>query len=320
MKRNSKVLEGFSRFSKDYMSIIGLIILFIVFTISSPYFFTGTNIINILLQTVTVAIVAIGQGMLIIMFQVDLSIGYNVCLTCCVFAKLIKDFNWNPALGILVALIIGTAVGMVNGFLVSYVGIPAFIATLGLQYVCRGAAKLITNATPIGNLPESIGWLGNGYVGPIPIPVIFLIVLFVFFSFIMEETKFGRDVYAVGGGKVAAYYAGIPTKKVMFLGFAITGLLCGVSGVILTSRLNSAAITNGNLYEFDAYIGASIGGISLLGGKGKLAGALFGSLFLVTFFNGMTMLNVNPFWQDVLKGIVLILAMVLDVVRNRRRA
>lgn len=306
-------------FSKDYMSLLAILLIGVIFSFASPYFLKINNIINILLQTATVAIVAIGQGMLIITGQVDLSLGYQVCLTGCIFAYMMKFQNWNPFLAFLLALVIGCVVGMANGFLVSYCNIPAFIATLGLQYICRGASKIVTNATPIGNLPESISFLGNGYVGFIPVPVLIMVILFIIFAFIMSKTKFGREVYAVGGGKEAAFYAGINTKKVQFLVYVIAGLLCAVSGAVLTSRLNSASLTNGLLYEFDAYIGASLGGLSLTGGKGKLIGALFGSVFLVMFFNGMTMLNVDPFWQDVLKGVVLIVAIGLDAFRNRKR-
>ena len=315
---NEKVSGRVKTFTRDYMSLIAVLLIFIIFSFASPYFFKLNNIMNIFLQTATVAIVAIGQGMLIITGQVDLSLGYQVCITGCIFAYMMKFENWNPVAAIILALIVGCVAGAVNGVLVAYCNIPAFIATLGIQYVCRGAAKIITNATPIGNLPKSIAFLGNGYVGFIPVPVLLMLILFAVFVFIMAKTKFGRDVYAVGGGREAAFYAGINTTKVQFFVYVIAGLLCAVSGVVLTSRLNSAAITNGNLYEFDAYIGASIGGISLTGGKGKLIGALFGSIFLVTFFNGMTMMNVDPFWQDVLKGVVLIGAIGLDAFRNRK--
>ena len=222
-------------------------------------------------------------------------------------------------MAIILALVVGTVIGMLNGYLVSYVGLPAFIATLGLQNIAKGFAKIISNATPIAQLPNEISFIGQGYIGPIPFSVIIMFVLYILFTFIMQRTKFGRSVYAVGGGKEAAYYSGIDTKKIQFITFAITGLLAGVSGVVLTSRLGSASITNGNLYEFDAYIAVAIGGVSLSGGKGKIIGPMFGTLFLITFFNGMTMLNVDPFWQDVLKGVVLLLAIILDVFRNRKK-
>lgn len=313
------VWELMTKFSKDYMSLVAILLIGVIFSFASPFFFSGSNFSNILLQASTTGIVAIGQGLLMITGQVDLSLGYNVCLTGCVFAYTMKYMGLNPFLAIIVAVVLGIVIGAANGVLVAYCGIPAFIATLGLQNVCKGFAKIITNATPIATLPKEIAFIGRGYLWAIPISVLIMIFLYILFSFIMRKTRFGRNVYAVGGGREAAFYSGINTKLIIFLSFAIAGLLAAVSGVVLTSRLDSAAITNGNLYEFDAYISAAIGGISLAGGKGKIIGAMFGSIFLVTFFNGMTMLNVDPFWQDVLKGVVLIAAIGLDVFRNRKK-
>lgn len=314
-----KVLKFVSKFSKDYMSLVAILLIGIVFSFSSPYFFNTGNFSNILLQSATVGIVAIGQGLLIVTGQVDLSLGYNVCITGAIFAYTMKFMDVNPYVAIIIAIVLGFVIGSMNGFLVAYCGLPAFIATLGLQNIAKGLAKIITKATPISSLPEEIAFMGRGYVGSIPISVIIMVVLYIIFAFIMKKTKFGRNVYAVGGGKEAAFFSGIDTKKITFLSFGIAGLLAGVAGVVLTSRLNSASITNGNLYEFDAYIGAAIGGISLSGGKGKIVGAMFGTIFLITFFNGMTMLNVDPFWQDVLKGVVLVAAIGLDVFRNRKK-
>ena len=315
----NKALKYVLKFTKDYMSLVAILIISIVFSLASPYFFNTGNFANILLQSATVGIVAIGQGLLIVTGQVDLSLGYNVCITGSIFAYLMKFMDVNPYVAIIIALILGFVIGSMNGFLVAYCSLPAFIATLGLQNIAKGLAKIITNATPIASLPEEIAFMGRGYVGPIPISVIIMVALYIIFAFIMKKTKFGRNVFAVGGGKEAAFYSGINTKKITFISFAIAGLLAGVAGVVLTSRLNSASITNGSLYEFDAYISAAIGGISLSGGKGKIVGAMFGTIFLITFFNGMTMLNVDPFWQDVLKGVVLVAAIGLDVFRNRKK-
>ena len=198
--------------------------------------------------------------------------------------------------------------------------LPAFIATLGLQNISKGAAKIITNASAIANLPESIAFLGRGYVLGIPVSVIIMISLYIIAAIVSRKTKIGRHIYAVGGGSEAAFFAGINVKKTRCIAFASAGFLAALGGVILMSRLNSGTVMNGNLYEFDAIIGCVIGGISLAGGKGKIIQALFGSVFLILFFNGMTMLNVDPFYQDVLKGIVLVSAVVIDVFRNKKRS
>lgn len=311
--------ETISKFSKDYMALMAILIMMVVFSFTSPYFFTAMNLKNILLQTATVGIVTIGEALLIATGQFDLSLGQNACVAGIVAAYLMKIVGINPFLAIFIALCLGAVIGAVNGFLFAYCGIPAFMATLGLQNICKGFAKILSNATPIGDLPSSISFIGRGYLGVIPICVIILITLFVIAEFMTRKTKFGRSIFAIGGGSEAAFFSGVNIKKVSLLTFTLAGFLAALGGVVLISRLNSAAITNGNLYEFDAIIASVLGGISLTGGKGKIINALFGAIFLIMFFNGMTMLNVDPFWQDVLKGIVLVAAIALDIFRNRRK-
>ena len=315
----NNLTKNISKFTKEYASLVAIFIMLIVFSLASPYFFSAENFSNILLQTATVGIVTIGQALLITTGQFDLSLGQNACLSSIVAAYLMKIVGLNPIPAILIALAVGALVGAANGFLYAYCGIPAFMATLGLMYVCKGFAKIISNATPIANLPNSIGFLGRGYLGPIPNSVIIMVGLFILFQFMSRKTRFGRNIYAVGGGASAAYFSGINTKRIYLYVFTIAGLLSAAGGIVLMSRLNSASITNGNQYEFDAVIASVIGGISLSGGKGKIIGALFGSIFLVMFFNGMTMLNVDPFYQDVIKGFVLVVAIAVDILRNRRK-
>lgn len=317
--RSGDLTKNISKFTKEYASLVAIFLMLIVFSFASPYFFNAENFTNILLQTATVGIVTIGQALLITTGQFDLSLGQNACLSSIVAAYLMKIVGLNPVVSILIALTVGALVGALNGFLYAYCGIPAFMATLGLMYVCKGFAKIISNATPIANLPESIGFFGRGYLGPIPISVIIMVGLFILFQFISRKTRFGRNIYAVGGGTSAAYFSGINTKRIHLYVFTLAGFLSAAGGIVLMSRLNSASITNGNQYEFDAVIASVIGGISLSGGKGKIIGALFGSIFLVMFFNGMTMLNVDSFYQDVIKGFVLVIAIAVDILRNRKK-
>ena len=227
---NEKVSGRLKNFTRDYMSLIAVLLIFVIFSFTSPYFLKLNNVMNIFLQTATVAIVAIGQGMLIITGQVDLSLGYQVCITGCIFAYMMKFQGWNPIAAILLALLVGCVAGAVNGFLVAYCNIPAFIATLGIQYVCRGLAKIITNATPIGNLPKSISVLGNGYVGFIPVPVLIMLILFavgnrvpiiaVIIMIWRDTIVDGLRMSASAKGKVVA--AGMPGKiKTVLQMFAI---------------------------------------------------------------------------------------------------
>lgn len=315
----SNIGENLSKFSKEYAVLIGIIIMCIIFAIMSPYFFTAQNIKNIFLQCSALSIVAIGQALVIICGQFDLSLGQCVTFTSAVAAYMMKFMGINPWLSIFVALLLGCAVGLTNGVLYAYFKIPAFIATLGLQMICRSVAKIVTNATPIARLPEEIAFLGRGYIGVFPICVIIMIVLYIMVQFVTYKTRFGRNIYATGGGAEAAYFAGINTKKYYCMTFAMAGLFAAFGGVILMSRLDSVSLTNGNLYEFDSVIACVIGGLSLTGGKGKVIGALFGVIFLVIFFNGMTMMNIDPFYQDAIKGVVLIVAIMLDVFRNKNK-
>ncbi|NLC39926.1 MAG: ABC transporter permease [Clostridiaceae bacterium] len=325
-KRN--YLSDISRLSKDYMSVVGIILLAIIFSISSylkhgaQYFMTIQNWTNIMLQSSTVAIVALGQSIILLTGNFDLSLGRNVAFVSAVGAILMKSVGMNTGLVILIMFVLGAFLGAFNGFMTAYVGIPAFIATLGTQYISYGLAKLLTQATPIPNLPESIGWLGRGYVlnNIIPISVILMLFVYIFAQFVTSKTKVGRNIYALGGSQEAAFFSGINVKRYTFGTFVTAGLLCALGALVLMSRLNSVAVTNGQNYEFDAVIGSIIGGISLAGGKGRVIGTMFGCIFLITMFNGFSQLGVDPFVQDVLKGIVLVAAITLDVVRNRKKA
>ena len=324
-KKSAK--EVIVSFAKDWMSLVGIALLLIVFTILSrakfgeQYFLTWSNFKNILLQTSAIAIVAIGQSILLLGGNFDLSLGRMLCLTSCVGAILMKAENPMP-LGIIIALmfLIGLVVGAINGTMVAIIGVPAMIATLGTQYICYGLAKLITQAVPIPKMPEAISWLGRGYVGEIPVCAIIMVVLYVIAQFLTTKTKAGRNIYAVGGSKEAAFFSGINVKAYHFGTFILGSILSTFGGLVLMSRLNSVAVTNGQNYEFDGVISSIIGGVSLAGGKGRVIGTMFGALFLNILFNGFSQMGVDPFVQDVLKGIVLVLAVTLDVIGNMRKS
>ncbi len=312
--------KALTKFSMEYAVVFAILILGTIFSFASEYFLTWDNMTNILLQAATLAIVAIGQATVLTTGQFDLSLGQNVCLTGYVMAYCMNMFGLPSLLSIFIGLITACTVGAINGVLFAYCGIPAFIATLGMQNICRGAAKLITNATPISRLPEDIAMIGRGYIfNAIPVSVVIMILLYVAMQFISQKTKLGRNFYAVGGNPEAAFFAGINKKKTYLIAFIMAGGFAGIGSTVLLSRLNSANVTNGNLYEFDAMIACVIGGLSMTGGKGKIVGAMLGAIFLILFFNGMTMLNVDPFFQDILKGVVLIVAIGIDVFRNRQK-
>lgn len=319
--------KGFKGFFKDWISLVGIVLLAIVFSIFSyvkfdaQYFLTWRNWKIILLQTSTVAIVALGQSIILLTGNFDLSLGRMVCLTSCVGALMMKNMGMPTGVAIVLMFVLGIALGALNGSLTAYVGVPAFIATLGTQYICYGVAKLITQAVPIPKMPASISWLGRGYIfNEIPISALLMVLLYAVAQFVTSKTRVGRNLYAVGGSREAAFFSGIDVKRYYFGTFVLGGILATFGGLVLMSRLDSVAVTNGENYEFDAVIASIIGGVSLAGGKGRVIGTMFGCIFLNMLFNGFSQLGVDPFLQDVLKGIVLVLAVVLDVLSNRKKS
>lgn len=327
-KENTFFGKVVREFCKNWMSIIGIILLAIVFSVLSylkngqQFFMTWDNWRMILIQSSTVTIVAIGQSLILIGGNFDLSLGRIVCLTGCVGAVLMKNVGLPVGVSIAIMFAVGLAVGVINGFLTAYVGIPAFISTLGTQYICYGIAKYITNATPIPRMPEEIAWLGRGslFGGFLPSCVLIMLVLYIIVQFMTSKTRIGRNLYAVGGSKEAAFFSGINVKKYHFFTFVVAALLATFGSLILMSRLNSVAVTNGQNYEFDAVIGSIIGGVSLSGGKGCVIGTMFGCLFLNILFNGFSQMGIDPFIQDILKGLVLVIAVTLDIVSNKKKS
>ena len=313
---------------KDWMSLVGIALLIIVFSIISyikfgaQYFLTWDNWKTILLQSSTVAIVALGQSIMLLTGNFDLSLGRMVCLTSCVGAVLMKNVGMSTGLAIVIMFAIGLTVGLVNGLMVAYVGVPAMIATLGTQYICYGVAKLLTQAVPIPKMPESIAWMGRGYIfnNTFPVCVLLMLALYIVAQFVTSKTKVGRNLYAVGGSREAAFFSGINVKLYQLGTFLLGGILATFGGLVLMSRLNSVAVPNGQNYEFDAVISSIIGGVSLAGGKGRVIGTMFGCIFLNTLFNGFSQMGVDPFVQDVLKGVVLVLAVTLDVASNKKKS
>jgi len=319
-------MKKIANFAKRWISVAGIVLLLVIFMAASQvkfgaqYFLTWSNVKNILLQTSAVAVVAIGQSVLLIGGNFDLSLGRVVCLTSCVGALLMRG-GVNPLLAIAVMFAVGLAVGAANGLMVAYIRVPTMIATLGTQFICYGLAKLLTQAMPIAPLPDAIAWVGRGYLAEmIPVCALITLVLYLAAQFIMTRTRVGRNVFALGSSQEAAFYSGIHVKKTVFFSFVLAAVLATFGGIMLMSRLNSASITNGQNYEFDAIIAAIIGGVSLSGGKGHVMGTLCGALFLSILFIGFSQMGVDSYVQDVLKGIVLVLAVVLDVLGNRKKA
>ena len=326
MEQKTKgVLGSLLTFLSSYMIIIPIILLIIVWTAVAPNFMTYGNWMNILRQVSMIAILAAGAFFIMATGDFDLGLASVVGITGCVFAKLIVDLGWNPVLAALVAILLGVFTGVINGCMVTYFGIPAFIATLGMQYVARGFCYVVTNSYPISGLPDSIGWIGRGYlkiggVNIVPWSVVVMVLVYVVTAFVAAKTKFGRYVYAVGGNAEAAWLSGINASRIKRMVFTLGGLAAGLVGVILVSRLSSGQPQGGEGWEFKAVIAVVMGGVSLTGGKGKPIGVALGAVYVGILENGMTLLNINSYYQQIVQGIVLVLAIGFDVYKSRRQA
>ena len=310
--------SNLARVSREYMILLVMLILIVIFSLASPYFFTPNNLVTILLQSSTIAITAIGQAFVVLTGNLDLSLGQSVCLTSYIAALLMMKANVNPWLALLCCLCAACLIGLINGILVAYLRISAFIATLGMMNICTGMSKILSNSATIANLPKQISFIGRGTIGGFfPVSVLIMLILYIVMTFVASQTTLGRQIYAIGGNREAAFFSGIKVKRYTMIAYVIAGLMVGISSCVLLARLDAATISSGKSYEFDAVIGCVLGGISMTGGKGKIPQAMFGVIFLTIFINGMTQLNVNPFIQDVIKGLVLIVAVAIDGMRNR---
>lgn len=297
-------------------TLLGLLILMVVFTVLSSIFLTRTNITNILIQSGTNAIIAVGMTYVIISGNIDISVGASLALSSCVGAKLMVDTG-NVLLGVLAALLTGILLGLFNGTLVAYLGFPPFIVTLSTMWLFRGVAYLYTGGQAIVGLPEGMAVFAMGSFLYIPNIVWLIAVVYIICYIVLQKTTAGRKVCAVGDNEESARLSGINVKKVTLAAFMLSGFCAGLSGIVYMSRLNSGQPIAGQSYEMYAIAAAVIGGASLTkGGIGSMIGTLIGAIFISVLQNGLTILNVNTYWQQVCMGIVLLLAVGLDRVRK----
>ena len=294
-----------------------LILIVIIFSFIAPNFMTEANMMNITRQASINIVLAAGMTFVILTGGIDLSVGSILGVT----AVMALVGSLNPALAdfaVPIALIAGLGMGVFNGLLVAYAGLPPFIVTLGTYTALRGAAYLVADGTTVINSKISFDWIGNGYLGSIPWLVIIAFAVIAVCWFILRRTTLGTHIYAVGGNLQAARLTGIKVSLVLIFVYATSGLLSGLGGVMSASRLYSA---NGNLgvgYELDAIAAVILGGTSFVGGIGTITGTLIGALIIATLNNGMTLMGVSYFWQLVIKGGVIIVAVLIDKYRTRK--
>jgi ribose transport system permease protein len=296
-----------------------LVLICILFAVLTPNFLTQNNLVNVVRQASINIVLAAGMTFVILTGGIDLAVGSVLGFTAviAVVVSLIPGLDWAavPA-----ALVAGRIVGVLTGMMVAYVGLPPFIVTLGTYTAIRGAAYLAAGGTTVINSKIGFAWIGNGYVGPIPWLVIIALLIIAVSAFVLHRTVLGVHVYAVGGNPQAARLTGIPVPFVLIFAYGVSGLLSGLGGVMSASRLYSAQGQLGIGYELDAIAAVILGGTSFVGGIGTVFGTLIGALIIAVLNNGLTLMNVSFYWQLVIKGAVIILAVMLDKLRTRGQA
>ena len=298
---------------KNLGPLLGLIGLFVIITILNPGFLAPANLANLLRQVSINALISFGMTFVILTGGIDLSVGSILALSTALMAGLMKG-GTDPILAMIVCGLIGVILGTLNGLIITVGRVAPFIATLATMTIFRGATLVYTDGRPISGLSSNPFFtaFGGGDIGGLPIPAITMFVMFLLLWFVLSKTTLGRKTYAVGGSEKVSFIAGIRISRVKVFAYAITGFLCAIAGIIITSRLNSAQPTAGTGYELDAIAAVVLGGTSLVGGKGRLSGTLVGALIIGTLTNGLNILNVSSFYQQVVKGVVILLAVFMD--------
>lgn len=304
---------------KQFSTIILLVVMILFFSVFTDSFLAVRNAINILRQVAVLSILSVGMTYVIISGGMDLTVGSMLGLTGVICAKLLAGAGMNPVLAILITLALATAFGTITGFLIVSLKVPAIVITLGMMTVARGLAFIISGGLPIYDIPEGVVYLGQGYIGIIPLPVIVMLVIILAANFVLNHSYIGRYIYAIGGNEEAARLAGVAVDKVKVGLYAVSGFLAGIAGVILMARVSSGAPASGTGMEMDVVTAVVIGGVSINGGKGKISGAFIGALIIGVLGNGLTIMNIGEYYQQVVKGVVLILAVAFDTFSNTDR-
>jgi len=294
--------------------LFALIALMIITGIINPRFATASNFINILRQSSINVILAAGTVFVISHGEMDLSIGSTLALAGVIASGIAVKFS--TLFGILLSLIFGIAVGFFNGFIVNYILLPSFIVTLATMTIIRGFCYVYTQGVAITGLPQPFVYLGNGKIGPIPVIIIFALVIIIFLDILLRRTKFGRYTRAIGDNREAARLSGIQVKKHSILVFILNGLVASIAGILLASRIISGHPGVGSGYELNAIAAVVIGGGSLRGGVGSVSGVVLGAFFMTTLSNVLNLLSVSSFWQMIIVGVVIIVAISTEKFRK----
>jgi len=301
-----------------YGAMVAVLLLGVLLSIASPYFLTTGNLTNILVQASVIALLAGGQTFVILTGGVDLAVGALTALAGAVAGHLMIKLGVDVYLAMGVALAIGAAVGLFNGYLVAFVGIPSFIVTLGGLTLWRGLAFESTGGFDNAGMPEPMPFIGYGEWLGIPMPIVITAVYFVVMAFVLSSTKLGRYVYAMGSNEMGARQVGIPIKGYKLAVYVVSGLSCALGAIVLMARMDSSSGKMAQMFELDAIAAVILGGTSLFGGRGSIWGSLLGAILITMVRNGMNLMEISQFKQMMAIGAVVIVAVWIDVIRRQR--
>ncbi len=294
------------------------ILLCILLTCMNPTFLSARKLLNLFRSGSFYVILAMGILITMVGGVFDMSVG-SIMGFAGIVAALMAQKNMNVFLIIIVVIAIGIVCGALNGALTAYLGITPFIATMGTQLIWRGFTVLTTGGYPVNGLSESFCWMGTSSILGIPTPIYIMVILAVITWYIMTRTKLGRHIYATGGNIQAAITCGINTRRIQLITYVYSGIMAAVAGMLMTARLSSGQVSTGTGVEMDAIAGAVIGGSSMAGGVGSVMGTFFGTIVIATLKNGMTLVSLDQYWQKVAQGVVIVLAVLLDIARRKLR-
>ena len=315
---NKKTNPVVSYFKRNVGTLIGLAVLIVIVSFATPKFLTKSNLLNVLKANSVNAIISCGMLMAILMGEIDISVGSTVGLSAVIAATTLTKFNFPIPLVVLCTILTGAVVGIVNGFSISYLQVPAFVATLATQCIGRGLTEILTGGVTIRIRDDFYTSLGNKAIGGVSITIFYAAAILILTWFLLNRTRFGYYVYALGGNKLAAQYSGVNVRFFNMFPYILIGLFSGLGGMIWSARLGSAAAMLGAGFEMDAIAAVVIGGTSMSGGVGTVGGTLIGVLIIGVITNGLNLIGINAFWQDVLKGAIIMAAVIFDVMRKRK--
>ncbi len=307
------------RLATDYALVAATLVMGAAFAAMAPGFLSVDNAVNIALSIAVTGILAVGMTAVILTGGIDLSVGSVVALAG-VCAAIVAARTGSVALAFGAALAVGAISGAVSGGLVTALGVPAFVATLAMLTVARGLAFIVSGGRSVGDLPDAFGALGRATPLGVPAPVLLMAAVMLAGAYVLRRTVFGRHVYAVGGNPEAAWLAGVATRRVTWAVYALSGALAGLAGLTLASRLGAGVPNAGVQYELDVIAAVVVGGTSLSGGRGTVAGSLWGAVFIGVLTNGLNLANVDPYVQKIALGVVIVIAVIADQLGRRRAA